>query len=217
MAPATRSSTQGLTMATVNTSISVTQHIINICGFPDDSTMVEIFNQEGWTDIVDIAMLTMQEVDSLHSTNSDGSYKAKPMNLHLRQFKGFLMYYNMKCRELSTTLDNDDILSITKTQLFDYMGSPEYHDDIAGGLSKSTKPTTSGNQKEFTAVDFRKGTKRDKTCYSELKDDKHFNIWNRGFVSTAYTHHTQLVLDENYRPKTENEKEVFDLLDGKNT
>jgi hypothetical protein len=76
-------------------------------------------------------------------------------------------------------------------------------------LIKPTKTTASGNHKEFTAIDFRKGTKRDKTCYSELKDDKHFNIWNRCFVSTAYTHHTQLVLDENYKPKTETEKEVF--------
>jgi hypothetical protein len=42
-----------------------------------------------------------------------------------------------------------------------------------------------------------------------LKDDKHFIIWNRGFVSTACTHHTQLALDENCRRKTETEKEVF--------
>jgi hypothetical protein len=58
----------------------VTEHIINICGFPDDS---EIFQQEGWTEIADIAMLTMQEADGLLSTNSDVSHKAKPMNLHL--------------------------------------------------------------------------------------------------------------------------------------
>jgi hypothetical protein len=45
--------------------------------------MVEIFKQEGWKEIADIAMLTMQEADGLLSTNTDGSYKAKPMNLHL--------------------------------------------------------------------------------------------------------------------------------------
>jgi hypothetical protein len=89
------------------------------------------------------------------------------------------------------------------------MGSPEYHDDIAGDLSISTKPIASANNKEFPAVGFRKGTKCNKNCYSDLKDDEHFNIWNRGFVSTAYTHHTQLVLDKNYKPKTETEKEVF--------
>jgi hypothetical protein len=86
--------------------------------------MVEIFKQEGWTEIADIAMLTMQEADGLLSTNSDGSYKAKPMNLHLRQFKGFLMYYNKKCG-LSATLNYEDVLSITKTELLDYMSSPE--------------------------------------------------------------------------------------------
>jgi hypothetical protein len=119
------------------------------------------------------------------------------------------MYYNKKFRGLSTTLNDEDVLSHTKTELFDYMGSPEYHDDIAEGLSKSTKTTASANHKEFTAVDFRKDTKRDKTCYSKLKDDEHFNIWNRGFVLTDYTHHTQSVLDEKHKPNAETEKEVF--------
>jgi hypothetical protein len=71
-------------MATGSTSISVTEHIIKICGILDNLTMVEIFKQEVWTEIADIAMLTMQEADGLLATNSDGSYKAKPMNLHLR-------------------------------------------------------------------------------------------------------------------------------------
>jgi hypothetical protein len=71
------------TMATVSTSVLVSEHIINICGFPDDSTMVEIFHQEAWADIADVAMLTMQEADSLLSTNSDGSYKAITMKLNL--------------------------------------------------------------------------------------------------------------------------------------
>jgi hypothetical protein len=40
-------------------------HILNICGFPDYSTIVGIFQQEGWSDIADIAMITMQEADGL--------------------------------------------------------------------------------------------------------------------------------------------------------
>jgi hypothetical protein len=86
------------------------------------------------------------------------------------------MYYNRKCRDLSTTLNDEDVLNITKTELFDYMGSPGYHDDIEEGLSKSTKPTTSASYNDaFTASDFCKGIKRDKTHYMELKDDKYFN------------------------------------------
>jgi hypothetical protein len=82
-------------------------------------------------------------------------------------------------------------------ELFDYMFSPEYHDEIATGLSKLNKSTTSTNSKEFTVVDFRKGTNYNKTSYSELKYYKHFNM-HRRFASTAYTHHTQLVQDKSY-------------------
>jgi hypothetical protein len=77
--------------------------------------MVENFNQYSWTDIADIAMLTMQEADELHSTNSDGSNKAKAMFFHLRQFNGFLIYYNKNYCDLSTTINDEDVLSITKT------------------------------------------------------------------------------------------------------
>jgi hypothetical protein len=64
------------TMATGSTSVSITEHIINICDFPDNLTMVEIFKQEGWPEIADIAMFTMQDADGMLSTNSNGSYKA---------------------------------------------------------------------------------------------------------------------------------------------
>jgi hypothetical protein len=42
-----------------------------------------------------------------------------------------------------------------------------------------------------------------------LKDDKYFNSWNRGFVATAYMHHTHLALNEKYVPKIPNKIEVF--------
>jgi hypothetical protein len=57
--------------------------------------------------------------------------------------------------------------------------------------------------------EFRRGVKRDKTHYEDLKDDKYFNSWNRGFVATAHMHHTHLVLDENYVPKNDMEFAVF--------
>jgi hypothetical protein len=33
-----------------------------------------------------------------------------------------------------------------------------------------------------------------------LKEDKHFNSWNRGFIATSHIHHMHLVLDANYSP-----------------
>lgn len=61
----------------------------------------------------------------------------------------------------------------------------------------------------MTVQEFCRGVKRDKTHYEDLKDDKYFNSWNRGFVATAHMHHTHLVLDENYIPKNDVEIAVF--------
>jgi hypothetical protein len=61
----------------------------------------------------------------------------------------------------------------------------------------------------LTAQEFRCGVKRDKTHYDDLKDDKYFNSWNRGFVATAHMHHTHLMLDESYIPRTAVEIKTF--------
>jgi hypothetical protein len=57
--------------------------------------------------------------------------------------------------------------------------------------------------------EFRRGVKRDKAHYENLKDDKYFNSWNRGFVATARMHHTDTVLNEKCVPKNYDEKFVF--------
>ena len=73
------------------------------------------------------------------------------------------------------SLDADAVLSITKTDFMDYCGSPDYHAYLAGGLvARQTTITPDA----LTAQEFRKSVKRDKSHYSDLKDDKHFNSWN---------------------------------------
>jgi hypothetical protein len=54
----------------------VIDHIITICGFPSGSTMVEVIQSKAWTDIVDMAMITLKDVDEFKTSNNDGSYKA---------------------------------------------------------------------------------------------------------------------------------------------
>ena len=185
---------------------AVIDHIIEICGFPEDSIMAEVIGQQQWSILSDVTMLTFDDIKDLVLTKDDGSYDAKPMAIHLRKLKGFLLYYNRKCKEFFTNLDSDDVLAITKTEFTEYCGSPEYHADLAGGLvTKQTSPT----QDALTAQEFRKSVKRDKTHYRDLKDDKHFDSWNRGFVATAHMHHTHLVLDASYKPQTTEETAVF--------
>jgi hypothetical protein len=98
-------------------------------------------------------MIMLKDVDEFKMFNNDSHYKAKPMNFHLCSFRGFLLYYNHKCRELSTTLGNNNVLDVTGTELFDYCSSPDLHDDPETGLSCLKKIGASAQAKhgELTA------------------------------------------------------------------
>jgi hypothetical protein len=112
---------------------------------------------------------------------------------------------------MSTNLDEMDVLSMSKTEYNDYCGLPEYHVDFAAGLAPSFKATAPSTivSGDLTASEFCRGVKRDKTHYSELKEEKHFNTWNRGFVATAFMHHTRHILDGDYTPVNPTELGLF--------
>jgi hypothetical protein len=127
---------------------------------------------------------------------------------HLRMFKGFLLFYNRMSRELSNLLDEDDVMAIPITRFKEYCGSPDYHADLEAGLAPK-RLASSVVDSAMPPQEFRRSVKRDKMHYTSLKDDKHFSSWNRGFVATAFMHHTHLVLDENYIPTTANDIAIF--------
>jgi hypothetical protein len=163
-----------------------------------------------------VTSIGVNEVKDFHTVRNDGNYDANPMKIHLCMFKAFLMFYTRKCHELSTTLDEHDVMDFTNTQFKEYVGSPDYHDDLAmSGAPPKPKLLPRGKSAiatatdDLTALDFRKGVRRDKTHYTDLKDDKYFTIWNRGFVATAHMHHTHQVLDESYVPRSETKVSVF--------
>ena len=199
----------------VTTRSIIINFIIDLCDFAEDSTMVKYIDQQGWTKIHHVTSIGIHEIKDFHTLKDDGFYEAKPLTMHLRLFKGFILYHKRRCRDFSTTLDERDTMSlITKKGFEDYMNSEEFHEDLAAGdtTAKPPPPIVSGvtaAMEDLTVLEFRRGVKRDKTHYEDLKDDKFFNTWNRGFVATAHMHHTHLVLDEGYVPKNASEAAVF--------
>jgi hypothetical protein len=63
------------------------KHIIALCGFPDDFSMVEIIQQEDWMDLTDVITLTLDDLYNLKLLNDDGNYAAKLLNWHVRKLK----------------------------------------------------------------------------------------------------------------------------------
>jgi hypothetical protein len=105
--------------------------IVALCGLPFYSTMVKFIEQQEWLELGHVTSIGVNEVKDFHTVRNDGNYDAKPMMIHLRMLKAFLMFYTRKCHELSTTLDEHDVMDFTNTQLKEYVGSPDYHDDLA--------------------------------------------------------------------------------------
>ena len=71
----------------------------------------------------------------------------------MRMFKGFLLWYHRLCRELSTTLDEEDVLAITRQRFLTYCGSPDYHYDLAMSMDKVSQNRVKANGSPPSTVD----------------------------------------------------------------
>ena len=108
--------------------------IIWLCDFPEDSSMVTFIEQKKWTKLFHVTTIGIDEVKDFFTVRSDGNYEAKPMMIHLRMFKCFLLYYKRKCRDLVSTLGEDYVIEImTRSSFYDYCGSDDHAADLASG------------------------------------------------------------------------------------
>ena len=45
--------------------------IIDFCKFPDDSTMVKYIDQQGWTELIHVTTIGLDEIKDFHTVNDD--------------------------------------------------------------------------------------------------------------------------------------------------
>lgn len=74
---------------------------------------------------------------------------------------------------------------------------------------RNTTTASSLNPRDPVA-EFQKGIKRDATLYTNFKDEKNWDTWQRSTVSTARAQKLDNILDSNYKPVTNEEKQLFD-------
>ena len=113
----------------------IVEFIIKLCKFPEDSTMVAYINQQGWTELIHITTIRLDEVKDFHTVKDDGiTYAAKPMLVHLCLFKCFLLYYKRQCRELFTVCSRKTMFMYTFScnRVEEYCASDNYNDDLTG-------------------------------------------------------------------------------------
>jgi hypothetical protein len=120
--------------------------------------------------------LSLTEVSDLKLLKDDGPYLAKLLANDLRKLKCFLLLNHWKCRDSSSNLYKDEVLNMSRQELYDCCGSPEHHADLTNVISHELTRLI-----EQTDSEFRRSIKRDKTHYTEIEDIEHFNTWKRGF------------------------------------
>jgi hypothetical protein len=108
------------TMATGKVHTLMIAKFILLCGFPDASIMVRYVDHQDLTEIEDVTMIGVDNVKDFYMVCDDGKFKTKPMLIHLRKFKAFLLYYMRRGRDFHTTVKEDDVLDMTTNEFKSY-------------------------------------------------------------------------------------------------
>jgi hypothetical protein len=77
-------------------------------------------------------------------------------------------------------------------------------DELLGETSQSSSGYGIANLKMLLTTSVFQGSLEQNTeHYAYLKDEEDFSVWNQGLIATATKHHTHYVLDESYKPETD--------------
>jgi hypothetical protein len=117
----------------------IIEHIIMVCGFKDDSVMVECINKKQWTTLNDVISIGINEPNTFHTVKSDGAtFKARPLEVDIRMLKGFLTFFKRTADTEGRLLDEDDVMNtFTTTDFKHYCRTMDYHTDMVAAGSVS--------------------------------------------------------------------------------
>jgi hypothetical protein len=96
-------------------------------------------------ELIHVTTIGLDEVKDFQTVRDDGvTYSAKPKLVYLCLFKCFLLYCKRQCRELCTTLSEDDVMyGFSRTRFEEYCGSDGHSDDLTG-VSKPVSASSIG-------------------------------------------------------------------------
>jgi hypothetical protein len=92
----------------------VIEKIMLFCGFSADSTVTRYIEQKQWTVLHHVLTISLDEIKEFKTFRDDGSFEARPMKIHLRIFKAFLLYCKRKEDDWSTPISEEDVMDMDK-------------------------------------------------------------------------------------------------------
>ena len=190
---------------------------------PSNNPISLALERDDIEDMATLVMLNERAIDSLRwpttGPNNRQSLKELPLGqkLLLNAFTKFALYLRS---DNGGALSNNSWFQHTRENFDEWRSRPidmlqeivtiSQPNQTTTAQRNNTTPPQRGTSTTNPANEFAKSIKRDKTHYTELKDEKHWDKWLTGFVIQATAHGVEhMILDHKYKPSTPEDIAVF--------
>jgi hypothetical protein len=110
----------------------VIEHVISLCGFPQDSTMVEYIDQQQWEKLEHFVTVDLEDFKDIYTVRSGGvTVKEWPLKTYLCMLKCFLLWFKWHNCSFYCTTSEDDVSLLKKSAFDEYIRSEDYAEDNA--------------------------------------------------------------------------------------
>ena len=205
----TRSKAEGIKMASRSKAEGIFKHLIeNVLVQSSDSDLSKALDHDRVDSFPALMSMTKEEIETLTYTGDDGKIATihRSKQSLIRALKSFI-YYNQE-------LGNTDYLNLTEDD-FNIYRVEDYNPDDPHKPVKSTATSSASRKGKPTpnqrppAEDFKKSIKRNTSDYIVLKQDKQWDDWLRSTMATARSHACDEVLNPAYKPKGQEDIDLF--------
>jgi hypothetical protein len=190
--------------------IEALNHVLKeVLGKSEDSALTKALHQNGLKDIASFITMDSNTIESL-KYNKSSQHKDIPINKGdqgiCKSFINFVIHRDKTGEPIGTNW-----LSITQEE-FDVFRSSVAAMPVASPPPSSSSHTSIQAPRTpiySPAEQFIRTIKRDPSLFPTLKDERYNDVWHRSFLTQARAQDVSEVLDPNYSPSTQSEKDLF--------
>ena len=186
-------------------------HVLdNVLGYADGTPLKEALRHDGLGEIEDLLTIPLADIDTLTYEDPAKAGNLLPMPKGHKNivclFKDFVHHH---IQSASTITSITEWLAITADDFNDFrLQTPVLTSSVAHH-PPSVLSAPSATNKYTPAALFKRGIKRDPSLFPTLKDEKYNDTWHRSFATQARAQDVSEVLDDKYKPTTQEQRDLF--------
>ena len=201
---------------------AVFKHICEDFLHADATSPIKLaFDRHPVNGTLDLLSLDLGDVDYLKyiPATTAGTTAGPPDDLqhgHKSLIRLFLRWYRevLYVNNGNVHLNEAQWMNANVGDFNDFRMDANIHPGAPTSIQGNATSTSAAPKSTSAVAEFAKGIKRDAASYPMLKEQKHWNAWNRSVIAQARAHDVSEVFDPSYTPPT-NDREAEDLFEKK--